>query len=91
MKENVYEALVEHFTNERLDKIAFQDEEFRPIDSRLNQTMEQYGQLKLSTEEAGVANLVFDLYAAQGARYAFLAYRQGMEDAVYLLKRLGAI
>lgn len=47
---NLIETLVENFTNERLDKIAFKDKEFRSVDKRLNEALGQYDDLSLPEE-----------------------------------------
>lgn len=85
------ETLIENFTNERLDKTAFHDKEFRSLDKKLNEALERYDKLSFPEEAAKVVSHVFDAYGEQGARYAAVAYRQGIEDAVQLLKEIGVI
>lgn len=88
---NLIETLVENLTNERLDKIAFKDKEFRSADKRLNEALSQYDDLSLPEESDRVVNRVFDAYGEQSARYAAIAYRQGIMDTVQLLKKMGVI
>lgn len=88
---DVYQVLVEHLMNERLDRIASQDKEFSTISEKLDEVLEQYRELGLSEKDAGVIDRSFELYAAQCAKYAECAYRQGMEDSVQLLKEIGVI
>ena len=89
--EDVYQILIENLTNERLDRIAMQNRDFFIINKKLDEVMEQYHKLELTEQDAGVINRAFDLYAAQCAKYAACAYRQGMEDSVQLLKEMGVI
>ena len=88
---NLLETLVENLTNERLDKIAFKDKEFRSIDKKLNEALEQYDNLSLSEESDKVVSHVFDAYAGQNAVYVAIAYKQGIMDSVQLLKEMGVI
>lgn len=88
---DVYQVLVEHLMNERLDRIASQDKEFSTISEKLDEVLEQYHELGLSEKDAGVIDRVFELYAAQCAKYAECAYRQGIVDSVQLLKEMGVI
>lgn len=85
------EILIENFTNERLDKIAFKDKKFRSADKNLNESLKQYDELSLPKESDRVVNRVFDAYGEQSARYAAVAYRQGIMDTVQLLKKMGVI
>lgn len=88
---DVYQVLVEHLMNERLDRIAFQDKDFCIINEKLDGVLEQYRELGLPEKDVGVIDRVFELYAAQCAKYAECAYRQGIEDSVQLLKEMGVI
>lgn len=88
---SLIEPLVENLTNERLDKIAFKDKEFRSVDKKLNESLKQYDDLSLPEESDRVVNRVFDAYGEQNARYAAIAYRQGITDTVQLLKKMGVI
>ena len=84
-------TMIENFTNERLDKIAFKDKEFRSSDRKLNEALEQYDELSLRKEDDKVVSHVFDAYADQNAVYVDLAYMQGIKDAVKILKEMGVI
>ena len=88
---NLIETLVGNLTNERLDKIAFKDKEFRSVDKRLNEALSQYDELSLPEESNKVVGHVFDTYGEQNARYVAIAYRQGIMDTVQLLKKMGVI
>ena len=89
--EDVYQILIENFTNERLDKIAYQDNDFVLLDQRLEKLLKRYDTLPIPKRLARKIDKVFDAYAAQSARYATLAYKQGIEDAVVILKEIGVI
>lgn len=88
---DVIEIIIENLTNERLDEIVLQDEDFCTIDSQLDDALTHYEILGISKQDAKVINEIFDLYVAHSARYAALAYRQGLTDSVGLLKNLGII
>lgn len=85
------EILIENFTNERLDEIAFRDKEFRSADRKLNESLKRYDELSLPAESDKVVGQVFDAYGGQSAVYADIAYRQGIIDCVQLLKEMGVI
>lgn len=85
------ETLVENLTNERLDKIALKDKEFRSSDKKLNEALKRYDELSLPEENDKVVGHVFDAYGELNAVYAAIAYRQGIEDAVQLLREIGVI
>lgn len=86
---DVYQILLENLTNERLDRIVFQDKGFCAVNEKLDEVLEEYDKLELPEKEAEVINNAFDVYAAKCAKYALCAYRQGMEDSVQLLKEMG--
>ena len=88
---DVYQILTEHLMNERLDRTASQDRDYCSINEELDEVLKQYDMLELSEKDADVINKAFELYAAQSAKYAACAYRQGMEDAAQLLKEMGVI
>lgn len=88
---DVYQILIENLTNERLDQTALQDKDFCTINEKLDEILEQYHKLELTEQDARVVNRAFELYAAQCAKYAHVAYRQGIEDSVQLLKEMGVI
>ena len=88
---DVYQILIENLTNERLDQTALQDKDFCTINEKLDEVLDQYHKLELPEHDAEVIDRAFELYAAQCAKYAACAYRQGMEDAVQLLKEMGVI
>ena len=88
---NLIETLVENLTNERLDKIAFKDKKFRSADKNLNESLKQYEELSLPKESNKIVGRVFDAYGEHSARYAAVAYRQGIMDTVQLLKKMGVI
>lgn len=88
---DVYQILIENFTNERLDKIAYQDNDFALLDKRLDKLLNRYDTLSIPRKQTRIIDKAFDAYAAQSARYAALAYKQGIEDAVVILKEIGVI
>lgn len=88
---NIYDVIIENCTNERLDEIVFQDEDFCTIDSQLDEALSHYDTLTISKQDVKEINRIFDLYGAHSARYAALAYRQGLQDSVELLKGLKII
>ena len=71
---DIIEIIIENLTNERLDEIVFQDEDFCTIDSQLDDALTHYDTLGISKQDTKVINEIFDLYVAHGARYAALAY-----------------
>lgn len=85
------EIIIENLTNERLDEIVFTDEEFCSIDSQLDEALAKYNNLSITKQDAKLINEIFDLYVAHSARYAALAYRQGLEDSIHLLKAIDII
>lgn len=87
--EDIFEILVENFMEERLDDIALKDDEFCSENKKLDESLKKYHELPLSKEEVKVIDHAFNMYAAQSAKYAALAYRQGLIDAVRLLKAIG--
>lgn len=89
--EDILQILIENCTNERLDQIAYEDEDFCAIDAKLNNALKQYDNLSLSEQAAKEISHVFDMYAAQNARYTAIAYKKGIEDSVQLLKEMGVI
>lgn len=88
---DLMEIIIENLTNERLDEIVFQDEDFCAIDAQLDEALAHYDTLSISKQDVKEINRIFDIYVAHGARYAALAYRQGLQDSVELLKGLKII
>ena len=88
---DLMEIIIENLTNERLNEIVFQDEDFCMIDSQLEEALSHYDTLTISKQDVKEINRIFDIYVAHGARYAALAYRQGLSDSIELLKTLGVI
>lgn len=88
---NILEILIENATNERLDEIAFLGEEYCIIDAQLNTAQQEYANLNLSEEDTKIIDKMLCLSTAHSARYSTLAYKQGLEDAVSLLKFMGII
>lgn len=86
---NVYQTLIENLTNERLDQIVFQDKDAFLTDKKLNEVLEQYHKMELPEKDTRVIDMAFELYAEQCAQFVHAAYKQGMEDAVQLLKEMG--
>ena len=88
---DLMEIIIENLTNERLNEIVFQDEDFCMIDSQLEEALSHYDTLTISKQDVKEINRIFDLYGAHSARYAALAYRQGITDTVQILKEIGII
>lgn len=88
---DLMEIIIENLTNERLDEIVFQDEDFCSIDAQLDEALAKYNNLSITKQDAKLINEIFDLYVAHSARYAALAYRQGLEDSIHLLKAIDII
>ena len=88
---DLMEIIIENLTNERLDEIVFTDEEFCSIDSQLDEALAKYNNLSITKQDAKLINEIFDLYVVHSARYAALAYRQGLEDSIHLLKAIDII
>lgn len=89
--EDIFEILVENFMEERLDDIALKDEGFCRENKKFEESLKKYYNLQLPEEETEVINHALNMYAAQSAKYASLAYRQGIIDTVKLLKKMGVI
>ena len=87
----IYETLIEYCTNERLDEIAFQNEDFCVIDTQLNDALAYYDTLSISKQDAKSISRIYDLYNEQSAITRQIAYQQGIKDTVELLKSLGLI
>lgn len=88
---SIYEILIENATNERLDEIISLDKEYLMINAQLNVAQQEYTDLKLPKEQIKIIDKMVYLYTAHSARYSTLAYKQGIEDAVSLLKYTGVI
>ena len=88
---DVYQILIENLTGKRLDEAVFQDEGFISANKTLDEALAEYDKLSLPNADDKVVRHVFDSYIAQSARYAEVAYGQGIKDAVQLLKDMGII
>ena len=88
---DIIEIIIEDLTNERLDEIVFKDEDFCAIDAQLDEALARYDTLSISKQDSKEINRIFDMYAAHSSRYAALAYRQGLQDSVELLRGLKII
>ncbi|MCH5259538.1 MAG: hypothetical protein J1F18_07290 [Lachnospiraceae bacterium] len=88
---DIIEIIMEVVTNERLDDIARQDEIFCAIDARLNEALNSMDSLSISKQDLKEISKVLDIFAEYSARYAHLAYRQGLRDFIQLLKFIGII
>jgi len=85
---NIYEILIENATNKRLDEMILLDEEYLMISEQLDALQQQYIDLYLQKEYTGIIDKIICLYAEESARHSLLAYKQGMWDAVDLLKSM---
>lgn len=85
---DVYQILIENLMNERLDKIAFADEEFCTLDGELDKALAHYDTLSISQQDSKTISRIFDLYAAHSARYSAISYQMGFTDAIELLRAL---
>lgn len=88
---DIIEIIIENLTNERLDTIVFEDEEFSAIDDQLNEALANYDTLGISEQDSKEISRIFDIYADYSTSYAALAYKQGLIDSIELLRGLKII
>lgn len=88
---DVVEIIMEIVTNERLDDVARQDEVFREIDARLDEALANMDSLSIPEQDFKEINKILDILGEYSARYAHLAYRQGLKDFIQVLKFIGMI
>lgn len=86
---NIYEILIENAANKRLDEIILLDKEYCAINEQINAAQQQYLNLHLPKEHTEIIDRIICLYTEESARHSVLSYKQGMLDAVELLKSMG--
>lgn len=86
---DIYKVLIECFS--KLDTEIFKDDMYNEASRKLDEALSEYDKLELSEEKDKVVRHVFDMYIEQSARYVELAYRNGFDDAVHILKEIGVI
>ena len=89
--QDIVQILVQNLMNERLDRIALQDEGYCRAERELAEWLKRYEELLLSEKDAERIGHIFESYVSQSARYAEVAYRQGMKDSVQLLTEIGLL
>ena len=89
--EDVYDVLIGHLMNERMDKIVAKNKRFRMADKKYEKALRKCDELPLSKPDALVVDRAISAFAGQSAIYSELAYIQGMKDNVWLLKKIGVI
>ena len=89
--EEVYDVLIGHLMNERMDRIVVRNEKFRQADQKYKEALKKCDELPLSKPDALVVDQTISAFAEQSAVYGELAYEQGIKDAVWLLKKIGVI
>ena len=89
--EDIYKDLIKDLVNERLDKIVIRHKKFRKADKRYKEALKRCDDLPLSKEDALVVDRAINAFATQNTIYAELAYKQGIKDAIWLLRKLEII
>lgn len=87
MREEVLRIITENLTNERLDAIIMQTEEYQQAQREENQ-MTEILEKTLSKEQHKAYNQYLTAENQRIAVYIMLCYRQGMKDIVELLMSL---
>lgn len=88
---NVYKFMVENLMGRRIDKIVVRNKRYRKANKKYTEALKKCEELSLSKKDDRVVDNALNTLAAQDAVYSELAYRQGMKDAVRLLKDIGII
>ena len=89
--EEVYDVLIGHLMNERMDRIVAKNERFRMADEKYKEALKKCDELPLSKADALVVDRTISAFAEQSAVYGELAYEQGIKDTVWLMKEMGVI
>ena len=91
MDKSILDVLTEYMTNERLDGMLQDNEEYIRTQENINHAMDEYNRNGLPEEQWGTLNKVLNAYNASGAFYAKMAYQQGVKDCVSLMKEIGMV
>ena len=89
--EDIFEILVRNAINGRLDIYAEKDEDYRELDSRLDEAQKAYIGLGLPEEQKQVINQMTEAGTALLSQYAVLAYKLAVKDTVSLLREMEVI
>lgn len=88
---NVYEGLIEHLADERMDNIVAKNKRFRMAEKNLKEALGKYDKLSLPETDAKAVDKVINAFSDQSKVYGEIAYEQGMKDAVKLLKKIDVL
>lgn len=91
MDESILKMITEYASNERLDDIMLDDEEYMAIQEEVNENEEKLDGFRLSLEQKMAVDALTASYIAKGIRHARLAYQQAFKDCVALLREIGVI
>lgn len=91
MDESILKMITEYASNERLDDIMLEDEEYMAIQEEVNENEEKLDGFRLSLEQKMAVDALTASYIAKGIRHAKLAYQQGFKDCGALLREIGVI
>lgn len=87
MREEVLNIITENLTNERLDAIIMQAEEYQQAQEEENQMAENLESM-LSKEQYRAYNQYLTAESQRVSVYITLCYQQGMKDIIELLTSL---
>lgn len=91
MDKNIYEILIENATNEYMDSVLLHDDEYKKIQDKISELVEQIDKFELSKEQRLIMDRLTSTYTASGCCYGRIAYQQGIRDCALLLRKMGLI
>lgn len=91
MDRGIFAALMENPIDEKLDRVLLHDKEYRKIQDRIKDSMEEFKSLGLPGEQWLVVDKLLSLHAESGCCYGRAAYQQGVRDCAALLCEMGLI
>ncbi len=84
MDKSILEIMIENLTNERLDEIVFQNEEYREAEGKTDQALESLRKV-FDKEQSRAFEEYMTAENHRVAVYIELSYRQGMKDLMDFL------
>lgn len=91
MESNIFDILTEYLTNERLDAILLQNEEYLQLQKEIDNVTEEIEDLNLTIEQKQIADKLISTYTALSSTYNKLTYQQAFRDCISLLKEIELI
>lgn len=85
MEKDIFKIFMENRIDEKLDRILLHDKEYRKIQGRIKDSMEEFNGLGLSGEQWLVVDKLLSLHTESGCCYGRTAYQQGVRDCAALL------